>query len=123
MGIQPVKFKENWGGESYYTMVAPNSVSYTDINRDFHIAMGCLKDLDKEELKGLFQELELFYATVQDSFHNSSRNGYAEDLMRSWILGQDGVLISEKYEGGATWENLKKALRKLNHLGTAKKIV
>ena len=40
-------------------------------------------------------------------------------LVRAWILG---VLDQEEYEGGATWENLRKALRELNYIGIAAEI-
>ena len=80
---------------------------------------GCLKNLDKEELKDLFQELGLFDQTVRNRYSDSSRAEYSEELVRAWILGRDGVLDQEGYEGGATWENLKKALRQLNHIGVA----
>ena len=95
----------------------------TDINKDIHIVKGCLDNLDKEDLKQLFQELGLFHSTVQNNFSDSSRNSYAEDLIQSWILGKDEVLNSEQYIGGATWENLRKALTKINHHGVAERIV
>ena len=45
---------------------------------------------------------------------------YAEGLIRAWILGDEGVTTaSEDYPGGATWENLRKALNELNHSGIA----
>ena len=84
---------------------------------------GCLKNLDKEELKDLFQELGLFDQTVGNRYSDSSRAEYSEELARAWILGRDGVLVHQKeYKGGATWENLRKALRELNHIGVAAEI-
>ena len=77
-----------------------------------------LQGLKKEELKELFLELGLFDTTVQNNF-DSSRDSYAEDLIRAWILGKDGIGTKEEYKGGATWENLKKSLRKINHPGVA----
>ena len=95
---------------------------FTDIDRDVRRAKGCLKNLDKEELKDLFQELGLFDQTVRNRYLDSSRAEYSEELVRAWILGRDGVLDQEGYEGGATWENLRKALRELNHIGVAAEI-
>ena len=85
-------------------------------------AKGCLKHLDKEELKDLFQELGLYDSTVLNNFSDSTRAAYSESLIRAWILGKDGVLKSEDYRGGATWENLRKALRELNHHGVAEAV-
>ena len=82
-------------------------------------AKGCLKHLDKDELKDLFQELGLYHSTVQNSYSGSTRAEYSERLIRDWIRGEDGVLTSEDYSGGATWENLRKALKELNHHGVA----
>ena len=78
----------------------------SDIDRDVHRVKGCLKNLDKEELKDFFQELGLFDQTVCNRYSDSSRAEYSEELVRAWILGRDGVLDQEGYEGGATWENL-----------------
>ena len=47
---------------------------------------------------------------------------YAEDLIRAWILARDYVLKSEKYTGGATWENFKRALVELGHIGIGNSI-
>ena len=82
----------------------------------------CLKHLDKEDVKDLFQELGLYDSTVQNNYSGSTRAAYCEGLIRAWILGRDGVLMKEDYSGGATWENLRKALRELNHHGIAKDI-
>ena len=48
---------------------------------------GCLKNLDKEELKDLFQELGLIYQTVCNRYSDGSRAEYSEELVRAWILG------------------------------------
>ncbi|CAI8044532.1 Carbonic anhydrase 1 [Geodia barretti] len=90
-----------------------------NIDRDVRRAKGCLKHLDKDELKDLFQELGLYHSTVQNSYSGSTRAEYSERLIRDWIRGEDGVLTSEDYSGGATWENLRKALKELNHHGVA----
>ena len=96
---------------------------FTDINKDIPITKRYLQHLNKEELKQLFQELGLYHSTVVNNFSDGSRDGYAEDLIRPWILGRDEVLISEVYRGGATWENLTKALRTINHIGIADSII
>ena len=85
-------------------------------------AKGCLKHLDRDELKDLFQELGLYHSTVQNNYSGSTRAEYSERLIRDWIRGEDGVLTSEDYSGGATWENLRKALKELNHHGVANDI-
>ena len=74
--------------------------------------------MTKDELQDLFMELGLFHATLQDKY-SGSVNAYASDLLRAWILGKDGVLKSDEYQGGATWENLKKALISLDRNGIA----
>ena len=54
-----------------------------------------------------------------DYYESSGTSEYAEGLIHAWILGDDGVTTSEDYPGGATWENLRKALNELNHSGIA----
>ena len=93
----------------------------TDLNRDVRKVTFLLKNLEKDELEELFLELGLLNTTVQNK-KSASTQVYAKDLIRSWILGKDDVLKSEEYRGGATWENLKKALVKLNHSGIAEQI-
>ena len=93
----------------------------TDLHRDVCKVKVLLTNLDKDELRELFLELGLFDATVQNNYSGSVRE-YAHDLIRAWILRKDGVLESEKYRGGATWKNLKKALIVQNHIGIAGKI-
>ena len=94
-----------------------------DIEYDVPKAKIHLRNLKKEELKDLFQELGLFDSTVQNNFSHSSRDAYADDLIRTWIIEKDGVLTSEEYRGGATWENLRKALKTFNHHGIARRII
>ena len=89
-----------------------------DINQDMHTAKRHLQHLTKQELKDLFKELGLYQQTIQ-STSDSCKEAYAEDLIQAWILGKDGVLKSEKYERGATWENLYKALNNIRHHGIA----
>ena len=96
------------------------SIINADIDRDVLKAKGLLTSLDKNELKDLFRELGLSDMTVRNKY-SDDLSVYAEDLIRSWILEKDAVLKSEVYLGGATWENLKKALQ-LKHTGIANKI-
>ena len=105
--------------QSRLAKLAASCPTLTDIDRDLHIAKRHLQHLSKQELKELFLELGLFDATVRDNLTDSSRDSYAEDLIRAWILGRDGIMIKEEYKGGATWGNLKKALRNINHPGVA----
>ena len=94
------------------------SCSIADIDRDVLKAKRLLKSLNKDELKDLFRELGLSDTTVRDKY-SEGVSVYADDLVRSWILERDAVLESEVYLGGATWENLKKALIELKHIGIA----
>ena len=57
----------------------------SDIDRDVRRVKGCLKNLDKEELNDLFQELGLFDQTVCNRYSDSSRAEYSEELVRAWI--------------------------------------
>ena len=93
-----------------------------DIDRDVLKAKRLLESLDKNELKDLFRELGLSDTTVRKK-DSDSLDVYAEDLIRSWILEKDAVLESEVYHGGATWDNLKKALTESKHIGIARKIL
>ena len=93
----------------------------TDINRDVRKVKCLLKPLEKDELKALFEELGLFDATLRKKYSDND-NVYADYLVRSWIRGDDDVLRSVDYPGGATWGNLKKALTKLDRVGIADEI-
>jgi hypothetical protein len=103
------------------TTTASGRTGKLDIDRDVYNAKKLLNHLKKDEVKDLFSELGLFDATVHNEY-SASLNVYTDDLLRAWILGKDGVLQSETYQGGATWENLRNALRTLNHHGIAKTI-
>ena len=74
--------------------------------------------MTRDELKELFDELGLSDKTLRNRYADSAE-AYADDLTRSWILEKDGVLTSEDYKGGATWENFTKALVELSHNGIA----
>ena len=80
-----------------------------------------LQYLTKDELMDVFRELGLYDHAVRNEY-SASLSVYISDLLRAWILGKDGVLQSEIYQGGATWENLRSALISLNHRGTAEKV-
>jgi hypothetical protein len=93
-----------------------------DLDRDdVNSTKTALQHLEKEELKDLFQELGLSDLTARNKYTKSIK-AYAEDLIRGWILGRDNVTKSAEYPGGATWENLRKALRKMEHHGIAERI-
>ena len=97
-------------------------MSYSlDIDRDVGKVADLLKNLTRDELKRLFSELGLFNATVMNKYEQGT-SVYADDLIQKWILEKDDVLSKTDYPEGATWENLKKALKKLNHHGIAKHI-
>ena len=57
---------------------------------------------------------------VQNKYSEATSN-YADDLICTWIMERDDV--TKKYVGGATWENLKRALVELGHMGIAKSIL
>ena len=85
----------------------------TDIDKDGCRVKNLLKDVNKEELKRLFEELGLSNATLTNRYSDSAV-AYLDDLVRAWIaLGKDAVLD----KGGATWESLKKALQRLGQHG------
>jgi hypothetical protein len=92
-----------------------------NIDRDVRKVKRLLKPLDNDELKELFEEFGLSNATLRNKYAQGV-NVYADDLVRAWILGKDGVLKSKEYPGGATWGNLKKALTKLGRTGIAEEI-
>ena len=90
-----------------------------DINKDILLVKEILRSLEKQDLKNLFRELGLHDQTVRNK-DSESLEVHAEDLVRAWILEKDNVINS--YQGGATWENLKKALEKMNYVGIARSI-
>ena len=92
----------------------------TDINRDVRKAINLLSLLEKHELKQLFGELGLHDVTLRRKY-SDDLDVYAEYLVCLWIRGDDDVLKLKEYPGGATWENLKKALTKLG-IGIAEEI-
>ena len=81
-----------------------------------------MKSLDKDHLKELFRELGLYDATLINRYSDSVI-AYADDLITAWIQERDGVLTVDDYPGGATWENLRKALQELGHNGIAAAII
>ena len=89
----------------------------SDIDKDGLDAKEILQSLNKQELKDLFRELGLCDITVRNKDTQSLKE-FADDLVRAWIHGRDNVLD----KGGATWENLQKALLKLGHVGVARSI-
>ena len=88
-----------------------------DINKDGCQVKRLLNSLDRDNLKALFEELGLSETTLGNKYSYSAV-AYLDDLVRSWILGKDDVLD----RGGATWESLKSALKKLGHNGIANKV-
>lgn len=71
-----------------------------------------------EELKLLFRKLGLSSDKVNNRAENAALDTYRNDLIGLWILEDDKV--PEK--GGATWENLRKALTSMGKTGIAMKI-
>ena len=85
-----------------------------DINKDGCQVQRLLNSLDRDNLKALFKELGLYETTLGNKYSDSAV-AYLDDLVSSWIQARDDVLE----RGGATWENLKSALKKLGHNGIA----
>ena len=93
------------------------------MDRDLGPAKNILvRRLDKQQLKNLFRELGLADTTLQDHLDHYGLSQYAEDLVHAWINGRDDVLKKPEYPGGATWDNLRKALDKEGHGGAALQI-
>ena len=88
-----------------------------DINKDGRKVKRLLNSLDRDNLKALFEELGLSETTLRNKYSDSAV-AYLDDLVRSWIQARDDVLD----RGGATWESLKSALKKLGHNGIANKV-
>ena len=104
-------------------LIINNISSYIDIDRDLGPVKGILvRHLDKEQLRDLFRELGLANKTLQDTLDHHGLSQYAEDLVYAWINGRDDVLKKPEYPGGATWDNLRKALTKEGHGGAALQI-
>ena len=79
--------------------------------------------LGKKELRDLFRDLGLANVTLQNHFEVYGLNQYADDLLLAWINERDNVLNNTDYPGGATWENLRKALTKLGHHGAGERVL
>ena len=90
-----------------------------DIDRDFIDAkMLLVRYLSKWGLRYLFRELGLADSTLQDHYEHYSVNQYADSLLHAWINERDDVVTT----GGATWENLKRALESIGCGGAANQI-
>ena len=100
------------------------AITFSDKGRDLGVAKGILvRYLDiNGELRDLFRELGLANDTLQNHYENYGLREYAEYLLRAWINGRDNVLNNPPYPGGATWENLRKALTELGHHGAAEEV-
>ena len=88
-----------------------------NIDRDFIHVRQLLHNLNKEELKAIGRHLGLSNNTV-NNFYDNSVNSYCEEIITAWMNERDSVLSN----GGATWENLKKALESEGLTGHAAKI-
>ena len=107
----------NSGKLLFFSMLPPYIT--LDIDKDILQVKEILRSLQKQDLKNLFRELGLYDHTVRNK-DSEFLEVYAEDLVRAWICGKDNVVNS--YQGAATWENLKKALVKINYVGVARSI-
>ena len=109
------------GDQSIFIFIHLVHLYCIDIDRDVRKVKNLLKPLEKDEIKELFGELGLFDATLRKKYSDND-NVYADYLVRLWIRGDDDAQQLEDYPGGATWENLKKALTKLGRTGIAEEI-
>ena len=88
-----------------------------NINRDFILVRHLLHDLKKEELRAVGRHLGLSNDTV-NNYYDNSINSYCEEIITAWMNERDNVLNN----GGATWENLKRALESEGLTGHAAQI-
>ena len=95
-----------------------------DSGRDFIDArMLLVRYLNKGEFRDLFRELGLadrtqYYYYKHYHYGHYGVDEYADSLLRAWINERDHVVTT----GGATWENLKRALESIGHGGAASQI-
>ena len=76
-----------------------------------------LKKLSLSQLKDLARELGLSIQRIED-FNTEARVEFIHNLMRDWTNRSDNVAA----RGGATWNSLEKALRKIGQNGIADEI-
>lgn len=87
---------------------------------DLLAVSGYLLDLEKEQMKTLGLILGLFHRTVSNSYENSTKTAYLNDILHAWLLQQDEV----GENGSPSWNTLTTALQheQLRQAGIARKI-
>ena len=88
-----------------------------NLDNDFLFVHHLLSGLNKEQLKYIGIHLGLAHDTV-NNYYDSSADRYCSEMLRAWISERDNVIE----HGGATWQNLKKALQAEGLNGHAEKI-
>lgn len=89
-----------------------------NVDRDFLRVHQLLSNLKKGELRTVGRHLGLSDNTVNNYYYDNSVNNYREEIITAWMNERDNVLKN----GGATWENLKKALESEGLNGNAARI-
>lgn len=87
---------------------------------DLLAVSGYLLDLNKEQMMTLGLILGLSHRTVCNSYENSTKTVYLNDILHAWLLQQDEV----GENGSPSWITLTTALEhdQLQQAGIAKKI-
>ena len=92
--------------------------------KDVHFVEDILAQfiMKRDDIQRLFTTLGLSEITVGGFHEIHDKKQYAHGLLVAWRNEQDDVLKSTDYPGGPTWENLRKALTDIGHLGTANRL-
>ena len=96
----------------------PPRCARLNLDKDFLFVRHLLSGLNKEKLKYVGMRLGLAHDTV-NNFYDSSVAIYCSEILTAWINERDNVID----RGGATWQNLKKALQDEGLNGHAEKIL
>ena len=96
----------------------PPRCARLNLDKDLLLVRQLLSGLNKEKLKYIGMRLGLTHDTV-NNYYDSSVAIYCDEMLRAWISERDNVID----RGGATWQNLKKALQDEGLNGHAKTIL
>ena len=77
-----------------------------NLDRDLIRTRDVLRDLNNEQLRNIGRRLGLSNNTVNNCF-DSSTDSYCSEMLTAWMSERDDVTEC----GGATWENLRRALQ------------
>ena len=90
-----------------------------NIDQDLLHVRKLLSNLNKNDLRDIGRRLGLSNDTVNNTYDNASNSAYCDDILSDWMIERDNV----RNKGGATWENLKRALEAQGLTGHAAKIL